>query len=163
MDRLFEQSFINPYWMSGSQAMAAPMDVCETDNGYEVNVLLPGVKPEDIELTVQQNTLTIKGHYSYQNQHQDEHQGQHQQGQVVQSSSYQQGGHRNWLMREIGTGTFERTITFPRPIDPDKIQTNYENGVLTITAPVTESSRPKRINVGSQSQPHQVTVEAGKR
>ena len=120
-----------------------------------LNVSLPGVKPEDIELTVQQNTLTVKGHYSYQNQHDTKHPEQRQ--------PQQQGQHQNWLMREIGTGSFERTITFPRPIDADHIQTNYENGLLSIMVPVSEASRPRRINVSSgQSQPKQVTVEAGR-
>jgi HSP20 family molecular chaperone IbpA len=69
MDQLFEQSFVNPSLMSGSPTMLAPMDVCETDNGYEVDVALPGVRPEDIELTVDQNTLTIRGRFSHQNDH----------------------------------------------------------------------------------------------
>lgn len=154
VDQLFSQSFVNPYWMNGSQSTATPMDVCETDNGYEVNVSLPGVKPEDIDLTVQQNTLTVKGHYSYQNQHDNKHPEQQQ--------PKQQGQHQSWLMREIGTGTFERTITFPKPINADKIQTNYENGMLSITVPVSEASRPKKINVSSgSSQPKHVTVGSG--
>ena len=156
MDRLFEQSFVNPFWTGGPQAMAAPLDVCETDNGYEIAVSLPGVKPEDIDLTATQNTLTIKGHYSYQNMHQNWHGGQ-EQGQ----QQSQQGQHRNWLICEMGTGTFERTVTLPRPIDVDKIQTSYENGIPTVTVPVSEASRPKRISV-SGGQPKQVTVEASK-
>ena len=153
MDQLFGQSFVSPYWVGGSQSTATPMDVCETDNGYEVNVSLPGVKPEDIDLTVQQNSLTVRGHYSYQNQHHDKHP---EQGQA-------QGQHQNWLVREIGTGTFERSITFPKPINADNIQTNYEHGMLTITVPVSEAIRPRKINVSrGQSQPQQVTVESGR-
>ena len=130
--------------------MVAPMDVCETDRGYEVNIALPGVRPEDIELTVQQNTLTVRGQYSYQNQHNNQHDGQ-------------QSQHKNWLMHEMASGTFERTITFPRPIDADKVQTRYENGILTVTVPVSEAGRPKRIAIGSgQSQVRPNTVEAGK-
>jgi HSP20 family protein len=64
-------------------------------------------------------------------------------------------------MREISSGSFERTITFPRPIDPDKIETRYENGILTVNVPVSEASRPKKISVkGSQAQPK--TIEAQK-
>jgi len=152
MDQLFSQGFVNPTWMGSSQSMIVPMDVCETDRGYEVNIALPGVKPEDIELTAQQNTLSVRGHYSFQNKHNDQHEGQ------------QQGKHQNWLMREMGTGTFERTITFSRPIDADKIQTQYDNGILTVIVPVSETSRPKRITIGSgQSQARPVAVEAGKR
>lgn len=187
MDQLFSQSFVQPGVFPGSSAMLAPMDVCETKNGYEVDVALPGVRPEDIEVTVDQNTLTIRGRFSHQNEHRSQPEGQMQQGeQQMQSGTRQvqpggqvqgapsqppdqsqqammqrhQQGH-NWISREMASGTFERTITFPRPIDTDKIQTTLQNGMLTILLPISEASRPKRINiVGGQAQPQQVSVEA---
>ena len=181
MDQLFEQSFVQPTLMPGSPSLMAPMDVCETENGYEVDVALPGVRPEDIELMVDQNTLTIRGRYSHQNEHQDQPQGQAQGQQQTQQQSQPQTGqhnggqqtqqpgrtgrHRqghNWLSREIVSGIFERTITFPRPIDPNNIRTDFQNGILTILLPVSEASRPKRISITSgQSQPEQVPVGAG--
>src|SRR5436853_213769 len=114
MDQLFDQSFVNPSMTPGSQTLLAPMDVCETPNGYEVDVALPGVRPEDIELTVDQNTLTIRGRYSHQNEHQREVEGQTQGQQQTQGQPSQQQGqaqaeqgkrerHRrghNWLARE---------------------------------------------------------------
>ena len=155
MDQLFAQSYVNPQWINDSQSTLTPMDVCETDMGYEVNVSLPGVKPEDIELTVQQNTLMVKGHYSYQNQHHNKH--------PEQGKPQQNGQHQSWLMREIGTGTFERSITFPKPINAENIRTNYENGMLSIMVPISEESRPRRINISKdQGQPKQVTVESGR-
>ena len=180
MDQLFEQSFVNPSLMPGSPSKMAPMDVCETKNGYEVDVALPGVRPEDIELTVDQNTLTIRGRYSHQNEHENQPQGQ-MQGQQQQSppqAEQQNGGqqtqqpqsgktgrHRqghNWLSREIISGSFERMITFPRPLDTNNIQTKFQDGILTIQLPISEASRPKRITItGSQSQPQQVPVGAG--
>jgi HSP20 family protein len=178
MDQLFEQSFVNPSLMPGSPSLMAPMDICETSNGYEVDVALSGVRPEDIELTVDQNTLTIRGRFSYQNEHQHQPEGQMQgqqqpqpgqtQAQPSQQQSQLQQGrtdrHRqghNWLLREIPSGSFERTITFPRPIDPDHIQTSLQNGILTILVPINEASRPRRISLtGSQGQPQQVTVGA---
>jgi HSP20 family protein len=172
MDQLFEQSFVQPGLMRGSSSLMAPMDVCETKNGYEVDVALPGVRPEDIELLVDQNTLTIRGRYSHQNEHQDQPQGQTR-GEQSQQQGQPQGEQRpgktdrhgqghNWLSREIVSGEFERTVTFPRPIDTNNIQTKFENGILTILVPVTEESRPKRISItGGQSQPQQVPVGAG--
>ncbi len=190
MDQLFEQSFVQPGLMPGSPSLMAPMDVCETPNGYEVDVALPGVRPEDIELIVDQNTLTIRGRYSHQNEHQNQPQGPIQgqpqtqpgqtQGGLLQQQSQPQAGqhnggqqtqqgstdrHRqghNWLSREIISGSFERTIVFPRPIDTNNIQTSFQNGILTILLPISEASRPKRVSItGSQSQPQQVPVEAG--
>lgn len=180
MDQLFEQSVVPPGMMPGAQTLMAPMDVCETPNGYEVDVALPGVRPEDIELTVDQNSLTIRGHYSHQDEHQNQPQSQMQGGTSQQQSQQQGGGqqaqqsqrggmerHRqghNWLLREIVSGSFERTINFPRPIDTNNIQTKFQNGILTIMVPVSEESRPKRIGVtGSESQPQQVAVEAGQK
>jgi HSP20 family protein len=196
MDQLFDQSIVNPSQAPGTP-LIAPMDVCETPNGYEVDVALPGVRPEDVEIVVDQNTLTIRGRYSYQNEHEKsavgvQQQGQQQQWQSGQTQGQQQGqagqmqgtatqqqgqqqqgrmerqsdrhrqGH-NWLFREIPSGTFERTITFPRPLDVNNIQTRFENGVLTILLPVNEASRPKRISLtaGGQAQPQQIPVEAG--
>jgi len=169
MDQLLEQSFINPRMMAGTPSMAIPMDVCETPNGYEVDVALPGVRPEDIEFTVDQNAITIRGSYTHQNEHQSEpSQSQSQQqdrGQQPQQGRMvrHQAGH-NWLLQEISSGAFERTITFPRPIDTNAIQTKFENGILTIQLPINQASLPKRFNItGGQAQPKQVTSEAGQK
>ena len=141
MNQLFAQSFVRPGWFANSsQAWAVPVDVFETGQGYQVRALLPGIQPQDIELTVQQNTISIKGQYH---------------------PSVQEGQKVTWLMQEIGSGTFERTLTFPKPLDADKVETNYENGVLSIHVPLTESSRPKRISItGGQQQPKMVETGA---
>src|SRR5258708_27334391 len=89
MDQLLEQSFVYPNLMLGSPSMMVPMDVCETPNGYEVDVALPGVRPEDIELTVDQYSLTIRGRDSLQNDHQNQPQGQMQGQQQMQSGQMQ--------------------------------------------------------------------------
>lgn len=167
MDQLFEQSFVRPNMMSGAAPQLAPMDICETQNGYEVDVALPGVRPEDIELTVDQNTLTIRGRYSLQNEHEDQMQGQQQAERHNGGQQTQQGttdrharGHV-WLLKEVPSGTFERTITFAKPIDVNRIQTSYQNGILTIQLPISEERRPRRISItGGQNQAQQVPVEA---
>jgi len=141
MDQLFAQSFVRPNWGSSASAgRGVTMDVLETEQGYQVRVGLPGVKPEDLDLSVQQNTLTIKGQFR---------------------SSVKPDQQVNWLVQEISEGSFERSITFPKPIDADKIDTSFEQGVLSITVPLSEASRPKKISI-TGGQPKQVTVEAGK-
>jgi HSP20 family protein len=141
MDQLFEQSFIRPRGMFGvleEEAAIAPMDVCDTDQGYEVCMALPGVKPDDIEVTVQQNMLTVKGRVS---------------------SPVEEAERKNWTMREIPTGTFRRSVTFDRPVDVDNIRTRFENGILAISLPVSQAAAPKRISLsGGQSMP--VEIEA---
>ena len=141
MEQLFAQSFVRPNWgINGTATMGVSMDVFETEQGYQVKVLLPGVNPEDIELSVQQNTLTIKGQFQ---------------------PSVKPDQQVNWVVQEIGVGSFERSITFPKPIDADKIDTSFEQGVLSISVPVSEASRPKKISI-TRGQPEQMTVEAGK-
>ncbi len=141
MDQLFAQSFVRPNWGSSASAgRGVTMDVLETEQGYQVRVGLPGVKPEDLDLSVQQNTLTIKGQFR---------------------SSVKPDQQVNWLVQEISEGSFERSITFPKPLDADKIDTSFEQGVLSITVPLSEASRPKKISI-TGGQPKQVTVEAGK-
>jgi HSP20 family protein len=187
MDQLFEQSVVHPGFMGGSQSMMVPMDICETTNGYEVDIALPGVRPEDIEVTVDQNTLTIRGHYGHQNEHQNQpqtepvqqqgqpqagqqgqpyagqqtQQGQPQAGQQERTARHRQG--HTWLSREIVSGRFERSITFPKPIDSNNVQTSFQNGILTLQIPVSEASRPRRISIaGGQSQSQQARVGAGR-
>lgn len=140
IDQLFEQSFVNPSWSAGSvQGFGVPLNVLETEQGYQVYALLPGVKPEDIDLSVQQNSLTIKGRFQPQ---------------------IEPGQKGNWLLRDFGAGAFERSITFPMAIDADQITTHYEYGVLTITVPISQAARPKKISIVG-NQPKQMTVEAG--
>jgi len=94
---------------------------------------------------------------------------QTQQPQDGKADRHRQG--HNWLSREIVYGAFERTVTFPRPIDTNNIQTKFENGILTIMLPVSEASKPKRISLtaggqsqqSQQSQPQQVTAGSGQR
>jgi len=138
VNRLFERSFVFPT-RGITNATLAPMDVAENEQGYQVKVQLPGVKPEDIELTVRQNSLTLKG----------------------QHSSTKEEKKENWVVKEIRSGSFGRSITFDKPIDADKIDTSYENGVLTISVPYREAGKPKKISI-KKEEPKELT-EAGAR
>lgn len=105
---------MSPFWDGqNSESIAAPMNVCETDNGYKVEVALPWVKPEDLDVTVHQNTLSIKGSYQQQQRQNQQDQAQNEQNQNRQSQ-------QNWLRQEFRSGSFERTLTFPKPINADK-------------------------------------------
>lgn len=127
-DRLVARSLAQP--ASGMRSLVAPMNLTENEKGFEVRVQLPGLKPEDIEVTVLDNTLTVKGQY--------------------RTSQEQQGEQKQWLVREISSGSFQRSVTFPKTVDFDKIATSYENGVLNITVPFSEVSQPKRIRIAPQ-------------
>ena len=137
-DRLVARSLAQP--ASGMRSLVAPMNLTENEKGFEVRVQLPGLKPEDIEVTVLENTLTVKGQY--------------------RTSQEQQGEQKQWLVREISSGSFQRSVTFPKTVDFEKIVTNYENGVLNITVPFSEASQPKRIRIAPQES-EQPTAETG--
>lgn len=141
MNQLLAQSFVQPDWNSSrSSSLAAPVDVFESEQTYHVHALLPGIQPEDIELTVQENTLTFRGQVQ---------------------SPVKQEQQVTWLVQEIGHGSFERSVTFPKPIDSEKIETQYTHGLLMITVPIHESNQPKRISV-TRGEPKPMAVEAGR-
>lgn len=155
MDQLFAQSLVNP--STGEQV--APMNICETKDGYQIDVALPGVHPEDIDVIVEQNTITVKGqfsqhtHYPQQNEQQGQHDGQ--QGQTQSEQAH------NWLAQEIRSGSFQRSVTLPKIIDTNNIHTNFEHGILSIEAPFSQSSRPRHINIGNgHNQTKEVPAEA---
>jgi HSP20 family protein len=88
---------------------------------------LPGVRPEDVKISLENNILTIRGEKRQQAEESNER------------------VHRY----ERSYGSFERTFALPNTVDPDKIQANYENGVLMISVPKAERARPREIPVSA--------------
>lgn len=130
MDRMFdrfmdESLFDMPTLWQRSDSNTLALDLMEQDEQYIVKASVPGVKPEDIEITVDDGLLTVKGEIK-ENKETDED---------------------NYHLRERYTGSFMRRITLPNNIDADKIEATNENGVLTLVLPKAESVKPKRIQV----------------
>ena len=123
MDRLFDNFMMEPTWSNENMGMA--MDVSENDNEFLVKASLPGVKPEDIDITLNNNTLTIKG----ESKSDEEKEGEH------------------YHMRERRFGTFSRSISLPNSVKADDISANYEDGILTLRLPKAEEAKPRRIEV----------------
>jgi HSP20 family protein len=107
-----------------------PLDVAETENEFVIKAALPGVKPDDVQITVQGDTLTIRG----ESKAEEEKKGEH------------------WHIRERRFGAFQRSVTLATPVDPDRAQAQYEHGVLTLTLPKSEAAKPRQIKVGGTSQ-----------
>jgi HSP20 family protein len=127
MDRLFEESFIRPGAM-GSGLLAAemlPVDVIESDDKVVVQATVPGVKPEDIEVTLTGDLLTIKGEFK---------------SEIREEKA-------NYLRQERRMGSFSRRIGLPAGIDADKVEASFENGVLTLEMPKRESAKVKTVQV----------------
>ncbi len=127
MNRLFEDSWVsNREWSNVPVAWTEPsLDVYETTDTLVVKAAIPGVKPEDVEITVKGNYLAISGETKEETESQD----------------------KNYLRRESRVGTFSRMIELPNELQSDKADAKFENGVLTITFPKAEQLKPKKIQV----------------
>ncbi|MFH0960412.1 MAG: Hsp20/alpha crystallin family protein [Pseudomonadota bacterium] len=105
-----------------------PMNVQKQDNNYQITAEIPGVNVNEIDLTVQGDTLTIKGE---------------RKPEVV-------GDNASYHRRERSCGAFQRSITLPEKVDPDRIGANYKNGVLVISLPLDEATGPRKIAVTAE-------------
>lgn len=136
-DRFFNHFWRNTPWMEGDQPVSEgylPLDVTETDDAYVVKASLPGLNPDDLEITFTDNTLTIKGEIKPDRD-------------VEQSRCYLQ---ERWF------GPFQRRLALPGKVMSEKIEAQYQAGVLTLHLPKSEEIRPKRIQIQSGAQPKQV-------
>lgn len=103
------------------------LNVNEKADAYEIECELPGVRPEDVKVTLTGDTLTIQGE--------------------KRSDEQRQGD--TWHVTECSYGAFQRSLSFPAPIDPDGIDATNENGVLKVRVAKSEESQPRRIEVKS--------------
>lgn len=141
MDRLFAESFVRPgAHLARAGEMVMPLDMYEQGDSLVVKTSLPGVKPDDVEIQVHGDTLTITGEMrsDSEDQSQDQHNGQ---------SQTRRDGGRNWYVREHRAGRFMRSVSLPYPVETEQCQADFENGILTLTLPKAEEAKPKRIQV----------------
>ncbi len=102
-----------------------PIDVLSEGEDVVVRASLPGLKPEDISVTLEDRLLTI-------------------QGETAEDSEVEKG---DYLLRERRVGRFSRSLRLPTSVDADKAEPTYENGILTINIPRQESSKTRRLEV----------------
>lgn len=130
MNQLVAESFVRP--QGAVSTFQPPLDLFETQDQYVVKLVAPGLKPDNFEITAQQNTLVIHGR-TQDEDNQGDNQGN-------------QNGAR-YHVRELRYGEFSRVIRFPTQVDTEKIQATLANGILTVHVPKAEAAKPKRINV----------------
>ncbi len=143
MSRLFEQAVLRPGYAPIGGGIVGQMNVLEADGHYLVAALLPGVKPEDIDVTVRQNVLTIKGT-------------------MPQLLPDEQLKSATWLLREFGPGEFVRSLKFAKDVAGEKVDARFDRGVLTLLVPFAEHAQPKRITIhadGEGQHPERLLVE----
>jgi HSP20 family protein len=126
MDRVFEDSILRRLQTSpenGDGYMA--MDVHQTDDAIIVTSAMPGVKPDDVDIAITGETVTIKGETRQEEEVKED----------------------NYLLKERQYGTYSRTLQMPVQIQGDKAEATFEDGILTLTLPKAEEVKPKQIKV----------------
>jgi HSP20 family protein len=128
MNRLFEDSFVGSQQYGqqrdGNAAeLRLPIEAYATDHEIVVRAAVPGLKPEEVEITIEGDTLTLRGEFP----------------RPIENVNY--------LIAERGWGRFSRTLQLNVPVDADKAEAVFENGLLTLTLPKAEAVRPKVIPI----------------
>ncbi len=121
-DRLFNAPAING---ETPRTWGMPLDVVEHEDEYVVKASVPGIKPEDLDVSLEDNVLTIKGETANDNEVTEE----------------------RYHIRERRYGSFSRSLRFPVDINAEAIAATYENGVLTLTVPKAEEVKPRQIAI----------------
>ena len=130
MDRLLEESFVRPTqsWGEGTRErpFRLPLDVYTTPEEIVIIASLPGLTPDEVDIIIEGDALTIRGELRS----------------PLENVEY--------ILQERPYGTFARTLTLNVPVDADKAEAVFENGVLTLTLPKAEETKPKVIKVKSK-------------
>jgi HSP20 family protein len=136
IDRLFDDTFVR----DGSSWSPA-VDIKETEGEITLDLELPGIKPEDVELTAENGVLTVRGE---------------------KKSERKEGEENRYHVVERTYGSFLRTFQLPQGIDEDQINAGFEHGILSIRIPKAALPQPKRIQIGASQQKSQASVGTGK-
>ncbi len=125
MNRLFEEPLARPWGVFPRWTEGPAVDMYETDDSVVVKATLPGVKPEDVEISVTGDTATLRGEIKREEEVREE----------------------NYVRRERFYGSFCRSLILPTRVVADDAEAVFENGVLTLTLPKAEEVKPKTIKV----------------
>jgi HSP20 family protein len=135
MDQLFAQSYITPTTFAGG---FPPADLYTTDNEVVLEMAVPGANPDDINVSVTGDTVTVSGEIRHEHR---------QAPQQSQGGGQEQARRRQHVVDEIWRGQFQRSFTLPIEVDANKADASFQNGILTISMPKSEASKPRKIQV----------------
>jgi HSP20 family protein len=143
VNQLLEESFVPSRGTRSTNATLTvrplPLDVYATPDEAVVIAVLPGVNPRDLEVTVNQNVVTLGGT-------------------VPTATESEQDKQVTWYLHELWHGPFRRSVTLPFEVDASKADATFENGIVRITLPKAERARPHKIAIKGASQE---AIEAG--
>jgi HSP20 family protein len=126
MDRLFEDSFVRPSraWPELSVG-DVPVDMYQTANDVVIKASLPGVEPDEIDISITEGMVNIKGEHKEETEVKED----------------------NYFRKEHRYGSFSRTVAIPVAVKTDKAEAVFDKGMLTLTLPKSEKEKPKQIKV----------------
>ena len=124
-DRMWRTWPVRDYRGENGARWHIPLDVVREDDDILVTATLPGIAPDDVKVTIEDNVLTIK----------------------TEANEEESGENGNYLMRERRTGAFHRALRLPDTVDVEKAESSYLNGVLTVRFPKLETKKAKQIEV----------------
>lgn len=127
MDRLFDDSVVRPrsWGIGGDTPTPLPLDISSTAEALIVNAALPGIRPDDVEITVEDGTLTIRAEAR-------------QEREVAEGEV---------LVSEIRLGSVSRAIALPSGLEPDRATASFEHGLLHLSIPRAEAVKPRQIRI----------------
>jgi HSP20 family protein len=141
VNRLFSEAFDRSADEANLSTWAPAVDIYETEHELVVKADLPDVKPEDLDIRVENNILTIRGERKFEKKVNEE----------------------NYLRVERAYGSFSRSFTLANTVNTEAIKANYKDGVLTLVIPKREEAKPKQIKVNVQTQAQAPSVAAAGR
>lgn len=125
MDRLFDDAFMRPSNLSGGNFQTPAVDMYQTDDEIVVKAALPGIKADEVQISVTGEVLTLKGEVNFE----------------------EETNEKTYHIREQRWGAFERTIMLPTDVVAEKAKADFKDGILTINLPKAEEVRAKTITV----------------
>jgi HSP20 family protein len=128
MDRLASHAFVRPFDMVApfwDARAAMPIDVIENADKFTVRASVPGVKSDELDISIENDVLTIR----------------------AESKAKEDGDENGMRWQERYDGTLERCFALPAEVDANKVTAELEHGVLTLTLPKAETAKPKSIKV----------------
>jgi len=114
-----------------------PLDILEQDGTLKIRAAVPGVEPNELEIQIEKNVLTIRGEISRENESKDE----------------------KVYRREVSYGAFSRSVRLPDGLDFDKVDAQFKNGIVTISLPRVPEEKPKSIKVNVRQSDSPATTE----
>ncbi len=145
MDSLLAESFVRPGQQGTGGSAVLALDIREEGDNYIVTAPVPGMEPDDVEITVLGDSLRIRGERREKRE--------------------EQGQNNRWLVREQRYGVFERSVRLPSTVRADEANAEFKDGILTVTLPKSEEAKERRIRVrggsSGQSESQEVPVESG--